>query len=129
MTSQVTAVGRRKTASARVTLIPGSGKVTVNKREFADHFERGAHRFMIEEPLRAADALGKYDIVANVRGGGKAGQAGAVRLGIARALVKLDEEIKKALKPLGLMTRDPRMKERRKYGLAKARKRYQFSKR
>jgi len=129
MSTQVTAVGRRRCASARVILVPGTGKVTVNKREFAKHFERGAHRFMIEEPLRAADMVGKYDIIANVHGGGKSGQAGAIRLGIARALVKIDEEIKKLLKPLSLMTRDPRMKERRKYGLAKARKRYQFSKR
>ncbi len=129
MSSQVTAVGRRKTASARVILVPGSGKITVNKLKFEEHFERGSHRYIVEEPLRAAEVMGKYDVIANVHGGGKSGQAGAVMLGIARALVKIDEEMKRLLKPHGLMTRDPRMKERRKYGLAKARKRFQFSKR
>ena len=120
-------VGRRKTANARVRLVPGNGQITVNHKNIKVYFPRESHQLHIEEPLKAAEA--KYDVIANVNGGGQTGQAGAIRLGIARALVKLDEEIKKTLKPLGVMSRDPRMKERRKYGLAKARKRYQFSKR
>lgn len=129
MNTAITAVGRRKTSSARVTLVPGTGKITVNNKQLAEHFKRGTEQLHVEEPMKATEAGTKYDVIANVRGGGKSGQAGAVRLGIARALVKIDEELKKSLKPLGMMTRDPRMKERRKYGLAKARKRYQFSKR
>jgi small subunit ribosomal protein S9 len=120
-------VGRRKTSNARVRLVPGNGQITVNDKNIKVYFPRESHQLHIEEPLKAAEA--KYDVIANVNGGGQTGQAGAIRLGIARALVKLDEEMKKTLKPLGVMSRDPRMKERRKYGLAKARKRYQFSKR
>lgn len=129
MSIAATAVGRRKTSNARVMLIPGHGKITVNNLDIAKYFPRESNQLHVLEALNATEEGAKYDVVANVRGGGKSGQAGAIRLGIARALVKLDEEIRKALKPLGLMTRDPRMKERRKYGLAKARKRYQFSKR
>ncbi|MBL7958963.1 30S ribosomal protein S9 [bacterium] len=129
MSAAITAVGRRKTANARVMLIAGNGKITVNRKDIKNFFPRESHQLHVEEPLKAVEVGAKYDVVANVRGGGQTGQAGAIRLGIARALVKIDEELKKALKPLGVMSRDPRMKERRKYGLAKARKRYQFSKR
>jgi small subunit ribosomal protein S9 len=110
-------------------LIHGHGKITVNRLDITKYFPRESNQLHVQEALNATEEGAKYDVVANVRGGGKSGQAGAIRLGIARALVKIDEELRKALKPLGLMTRDPRMKERRKYGLAKARKRYQFSKR
>jgi small subunit ribosomal protein S9 len=127
MNTAIISVGRRKTSSARVRLIPGTGQVTVNKKTMKEYFPRESHQLHVEEPLKAIET--KYDVIANVSGGGLSGQAGAIRLGIARALVKLDEESKKILKPLGVMSRDPRMKERRKYGLAKARKRYQFSKR
>ncbi|MCB0833764.1 MAG: 30S ribosomal protein S9 [Bacteroidetes bacterium] len=129
MSTTFVAVGRRKTSSARVRMSAGSGKIMVNKKPIEDYFPRAAHRFQITEPLKVSDLMAKYDISANVRGGGQAGQAGAIRLGIARALVKIDEELRRVLKPHGIMTRDPRMKERRKYGLAKARKRFQFSKR
>ncbi len=127
MSTTILTVGRRKTSNARVRLFPGTGQVTVNGKSIKDYFPRESHQLHIEEPLKAVEA--KFDVTANVNGGGQTGQAGAIRLGIARALVKLDEELKKVLKPLGVMSRDPRMKERRKYGLAKARKRYQFSKR
>lgn len=129
MSATFIAVGRRKTSSARVRMTTGSGKITVNKKPIEDYFPRAAHRFHILEPLKVSEMASKYDISANVHGGGQAGQAGAIRLGIARALVKVDEELRRVLKPHGIMTRDPRMKERRKYGLAKARKRFQFSKR
>ncbi len=125
----VIAVGRRKTATARVRLIPGSGKITVNKKDFKVYFPRESHQLHVTEPLDLVELMSKYDVVANANGGGQTGQAGAIRLGIARCLVKIEEEMKKTLKPIGAMSRDPRMKERRKYGLAKARKRYQFSKR
>lgn len=123
------AVGRRKTSTARVRLVSGTGKVTVNKKDIKEYFPRESLQIHALEPLTSTDMAGKYDVIALASGGGPSGQAGAVRLGIARALVKLDEELRKALKPIGAMSRDPRMKERRKYGLAKARKRYQFSKR
>ncbi|HMV26719.1 30S ribosomal protein S9 [bacterium] len=129
MSAPLAAVGRRKTATARVRLVPGNGKVTINHRDIKDYFPRGSHQIHVTEPLTVVEAGSKYDVIALTRGGGPSGQAGAIRLGIARALVKIDEEMKKALKPIGAMSRDPRMKERRKYGLAKARKRYQFSKR
>lgn len=129
MNTAIVAVGRRKTSNARVMLVAGNGKITVNRKDIKLFFPRESHQLHIEEPLKAVEVGAKYDVIANVSGGGQTGQAGAIRLGIARALVKVDEELKKALKPLGVMSRDPRMKERRKYGLAKARKRYQFSKR
>lgn len=129
MTTAIMAVGRRKTSNARVMLKPGSGKCIVNKKDIKEYFPRDTHRLHILEALKALQMESQYDVIANVRGGGLSGQAGAIRLGIARALVKMDEELKAKLKPLGLMSRDPRMKERRKYGLAKARKRFQFSKR
>jgi len=123
------AVGRRKEAIARVRLVPGEGKVTVNKMPLLDFFKRETLKMIIEQPLELTETLGKYDISANVTGGGLSGQAGAVRLGIARALLKIDEEHRPKLKQAGFLTRDPRMKERKKYGQPGARKRFQFSKR
>ncbi len=123
------AVGRRKEAIARVRLVPGEGKVTVNKMPLLDFFKRETLKMIIEQPLELTETLGKYDIYANVNGGGLSGQAGAVRLGIARALLKIDEEYRPKLKYAGFLTRDPRMKERKKYGQPGARKRFQFSKR
>lgn len=124
------AVGRRKEAIARVRLIPGEGKVTVNKMPLLDFFKRETLKMIIEQPLELTETLGKYDIYANVNGGGLSGQAGAVRLGIARALLKIDEEeYRPKLKQAGFLTRDPRMKERKKCGQPGARKRFQFSKR
>ncbi len=129
MNTAIMAVGRRKTSNARVMLKPGTGKCTVNNKDITAYFPRGTHRLHILEGMKVVEIGSQYDVHANVAGGGLSGQAGAIRLGIARALVKIDEELKPKLKPLGLMSRDPRMKERRKYGLAKARKRFQFSKR
>jgi len=123
------AVGRRKEAIARVRLAPGTGQRTVNGKPIDVYFPRRTVVDMILEPLEVTSTADRYDVHANVRGGGVTGQAGAVRLGIARALVKVDESYRKPLKQAGLLTRDPRMKERKKYGQAKARKRFQFSKR
>lgn len=128
-TASYNAVGRRKESIARVRLIPGSGKIIVNKLEVLDHFKRETLKMIIEQPLVATETLDKFDIYANVRGGGLSGQAGAMRLGIARALIKYDEDLRPTLKARGFLTRDPRMSERKKYGLAGARKRFQFSKR
>ncbi|MFQ5649916.1 MAG: 30S ribosomal protein S9 [bacterium] len=123
------AVGRRKEAVARVRLIPGDGQFVVNKKSLLEFFKREILQMIIEQPLTLTDTLGKYDIYVNVCGGGLSGQAGAVRLGIARALMKVDEEYRPKLKAAGLLTRDPRMKERKKCGQPGARKRFQFSKR
>lgn len=123
------ALGRRKEAIARVRLVPGDGKVTVNKKPLLDFFKRETLKMIIEQPLELTETLGKYDIYANVNGGGLSGQAGAVRLGIARALLKIDEEYRPKLKHAGFLTRDSRMKERKKPGQPGARKRFQFSKR
>ena len=123
------AIGRRKEAVARVRLVPGEGKVIVNKMPLLDFFKRETLKMIIEQPLELTETLGKYDISANVNGGGLSGQAGAVRLGIARALLKIDIEHRPKLKQAGFLTRDPRMKERKKYGQPGARKRFQFSKR
>ena len=123
------AIGRRKEAIARVRLVHGEGKVTVNKMPMLDFFKRETLKMIIEQPLELTETLGKYDIYANVNGGGLSGQAGAVRLGIARALIKIDEEHRPKLKQAGFLTRDPRMKERKKCGQPGARKRFQFSKR
>lgn len=122
-------VGRRKNAVARVYLRSGSGKVTINKREFETYFPQKEHRDDVLKPFEVTDTVGKYDIFANVNGGGISGQAEAIRLGIARALVDGNEELRPALKVDNLLTRDPRMVERKKYGQPKARKRFQFSKR
>jgi small subunit ribosomal protein S9 len=123
------AVGRRKTSTARVRLLPGEGKVVVNAQPLLDYFKRETLKMIIEQPLQLTETLGKYDIYANVIGGGLTGQAGAMRLGVARALLKIDIEFRKKLKGAGFLTRDPRMKERKKYGQKGARKRFQFSKR
>lgn len=121
--------GRRKCAVARVYLREGSGKITVNGQDVAEYFQRPLLEAQVRSPLRIAGAEGRYDVVVRVHGGGTTGQAGAIRHGIARALVSVDEELRVPLKRAGLLTRDPRMKERRKYGLKKARKAPQFSKR
>jgi small subunit ribosomal protein S9 len=121
--------GRRKSSTARVFLRPGSGTITINRRAFDDAFRTEALRTQIKTPLVITENADKFDVVATVAGGGVAGQAGAVRLGIARALVLSNGDLRKALKKDGLLTRDARIKERKKYGLAGARKRFQFSKR
>ncbi len=123
------ATGRRKEAVARVRLVPGTGKMIVNGRPLEDYFKRETLKMIIEEPLQVTETLGKFDIIARVVGGGLTGQAGAVRLGISRALVLYDETYRPILRRRGFLTRDPRMVERKKYGQPKARKRFQFSKR
>ena len=123
------AVGRRKSAIARVRMQPGNGKVTVNKKDLLEYFRRETLKMDIEQPLQVTDTADKFDITVTVQGGGLSGQAGAVRLGIARAILNYSEDFRPILRRSGFLTRDPREKERRKYGLAKARKRYQFSKR
>lgn len=126
---QVIATGRRKTSVARVILKPGSGNFQVNKRTLEQYFPVDTLRTEVLSPLVATEMSGKYDITANVNGGGLTGQAGAVKLGIARALVEINGELKPKLRTADMMTRDPRMVERKKYGQKKARKRFQFSKR
>jgi len=123
------ATGRRKTSTARVFLRPGKGDITVNHREFNAYFPTDALRTQVKRPLQLTESGERFDILATVAGGGINGQAGAVRLGIARALVASNAELRKALKKDGLLTSDSRVKERKKYGLAGARKRFQFSKR
>jgi small subunit ribosomal protein S9 len=123
------AVGRRKTSVARVRLMAGRGDITVNKKPAAEYFGRETNRIIITKPLVITGTSGKYDVSANVNGGGESGQAGAIRHGIARALVNVDAAFRPALKKEGLLTRDPRMKERKKYGQKGARARFQFSKR
>ena len=122
-------VGRRKTSVARVILRNGSGKVTVNKREFENFFPIADNRDDVITPFKFTETLGKYDVLANVKGGGVRGQAEAIRLGIARALIDINPELRALLKPEGLLRRDPRMVERKKPGQPKARKKFQFSKR
>ncbi len=121
--------GRRKTSTARVFIRPGTGAVTVNSRAFEAFFPTEALRTQIKTPLMLTETADKFDILATVAGGGVSGQAGAIRLGIARALVEYNAELRKALKNGGMLTRDARAKERKKYGMAGARKRFQFSKR
>ena len=121
--------GRRKAAVARVRLRPGQGAITVNKRAIDDYFPSASHRQIIAEPLRLTTTAEMYDVDCTIHGGGIAGQAGALRLGIARALIELDEEMRGTLKKAGLLTRDSREKESKKYGLKKARKAPQYSKR
>jgi len=128
-TVEYVAVGRRKESVARVRLRPGSGKIKVNSRSFEGFFPRETHRIIVRKPLEVAGASEKYDVLANVSGGGQSGQAGALRHGISRALVKSDEALRVALKKSGFLTRDPRAKERKKYGQKRARKNFQFSKR
>ena len=123
------ATGRRKTSTARVFLRPGTGAITVNHREFEQFFPTASLRTQVRRPLLLTETGEKFDILATVAGGGVNGQAGAVRLGIARALVEFNAELRRQLKKDGLLTSDSRIKERKKYGLAGARKRFQFSKR
>ncbi|MGD0281974.1 MAG: 30S ribosomal protein S9 [Dissulfurispiraceae bacterium] len=121
--------GRRKRSTARVTLVPGKGAITVNERDIDAYFPRETLRMIIRQPLQLTGTTGKYDVVASVNGGGLSGQAGALRHGIARALVASDADMKTKLKKEGFLTRDPREVERKKYGQAGARRRFQFSKR
>ena len=121
--------GRRKTSVARVRLIPGEGRVIINGRDMDDYFGLETLKVKVRQPLELTETLGKFDVVANVKGGGYSGQAGAIRHGIARALLKADENLRPVLKKAGFLTRDPRMKERKKYGLKGARRAPQFSKR
>ncbi len=121
--------GRRKSSVARVRLIPGTGKVTINGREMEEYFGLKTLELIVRQPLVLTELEDKYDVVADVKGGGTSGQAGAIRHGITRALMELNGELRPALKKAGFVTRDPREKERRKYGLKKARKASQFSKR
>jgi small subunit ribosomal protein S9 len=127
--TQFYATGRRKESTARVFLRPGTGTITVNQREFGNYFPSEAVRMQVTQPLSLTENAGKFDVLCTVVGGGITGQAGAIRLGIARALVELDAENRPRLKKEGLLTRDARAKERKKYGMAGARKRFQFSKR
>ena len=122
-------IGRRKTAVARVYLSEGKGDISINKKPLADYFPTATLQYKINQPLALTDSLGKFDLKISVLGGGPNGQAEAVRLAISRALCALDEEHRAALKPEGLLTRDPRMVERKKFGQKKARKKFQFSKR
>ena len=128
-TNEFLGTGRRKTSVARVRLSSGTGKVTVNGRAFETYFPTDSLRMVVQQPLNVTGTAGKFDIRANVSGGGPTGQAGAVRHGIARALLLADANLRPSLKAEGLLTRDPRMKERKKYGQPGARKRFQFSKR
>lgn len=121
--------GRRKTSTARVYLRPGSGEIKVNSRAFEEYFPNEALRMIIRQPLNLTDTVQKFDILVNVAGGGTAGQAGAVRHGITRALLEFNSDLRTALKKAGLVTRDPRKVERKKYGQKGARARFQFSKR
>ena len=121
--------GRRKTSIARVRLVPGEGKVTINGRDMEEYFGLKTLELIVRQPLELTETVGKYDVIASVKGGGTSGQAGAIRHGITRALMELDGDFRPALKKAGFVTRDPREKERRKYGLKKARKASQFSKR
>ena len=128
-TTQHYGTGRRKTSTARVFLRPGSGTITVNERTLESSFPAETLRLVIRQPLVLTETVERFDVLATTAGGGIAGQAGALRLGIARALVEYNAELRSPLRKAGLLTRDPRAKERKKYGMAGARKRFQFSKR
>lgn len=127
--AQYYGTGRRKTSVARVRLVPGQGKITVNKKELNEYFGRKTLELVIKQPLVLTGVTEQYDVIADVKGGGPSGQAGAIRHGIARALLHADIEYRPVLKKAGFLTRDPRMKERKKYGLKAARRAPQFSKR
>ncbi|AIS53156.1 30S ribosomal protein S9 [Thermoanaerobacter kivui] len=128
-TVQFYGTGRRKEAVARVRLMPGKGNIIINNKPLDEYFTLDTLKYTVKQPLILTETIDKFDVYAKVSGGGFTGQAGAIRLGIARALVKADSELRPILKKAGFLTRDPRMKERRKYGLKKARKAPQFSKR
>ena len=121
--------GRRKSSVARVRVMPGTGVITINGRDIDDYFGLETLKLIVNQPFGVTETTGKFDIIANVRGGGFSGQAGAIRHGLSRALLTVDESYKPALKKAGFLTRDPRMKERKKYGLKAARRAPQFSKR
>ncbi|MCX6145975.1 MAG: 30S ribosomal protein S9 [Candidatus Kapabacteria bacterium] len=121
--------GRRKTSVAQVRLVPGNGKIAINKREVNDYFPVDVQRVNAFKPMEITSQAGAFDISITVRGGGPSGQMGAIQLGLSRALLQFNEELRTTLRPAGMLTRDPRMVERKKYGLKKARKRFQFSKR
>lgn len=121
--------GRRKNSVARVRLVPGEGKIIINKRDIDEYFGLETLKLIVKQPLQLTETIGKYDVLVNTHGGGTTGQAGAIRHGISRALLKADPELRPALKRAGFLTRDPRMKERKKYGLRGARRAPQFSKR
>lgn len=129
MDVQYRGTGRRKKAIARVRMVPGTGKIVINKRELDDYIKYETLRVLVREPLMITDTMGQYDVLVNVKGGGYTGQAGAIRHGISRALLQVDGELRPILKKAGFLTRDSRMKERKKYGLKKARRASQFSKR
>ena len=126
---QYFATGRRKNSIARVRIMAGEGKITVNERPFNAYFPRESNRLIIMQPLELVKLESKLDVYANVNGGGLSGQAGAVKMGISRALVKMDQTLKDAIKKAGFLTRDSRMRERKKYGRKRARRRFQFTKR
>ena len=121
--------GRRKSSVARVYLVPGTGKITINKRDIDEYLGLETLKVVVRQPLVATDTIDKYDVLVNVHGGGFTGQAGAIRHGLSRALLEADKDYRPALKAAGFLTRDPRMKERKKYGLKAARRAPQFSKR
>jgi len=127
--AQYWGTGRRKKAVARVRLVPGSGNISINSRNFENFFPNKTSRLIVLQPMELTDMTGRFDIICRVDGGGVTGQAGAIRLGIARALIKADTDLRSSLKKAGFLTRDPRMTERKKYGLHKARKAPQYSKR
>jgi len=129
MANELYGTGRRKSSVARVRIVPGTGKITINDRDIDDYFGLETLKVVVRQPLVATDTLGKFDVIAKVTGGGFTGQAGAIRHGLSRALLTVDEEYRAALKAEGFLTRDPRMKERKKYGLKAARRAPQFSKR
>ena len=128
-TAKYYGTGRRKHSVARVYLVPGTGKITINKRDIDEYLGLETLKVVVRQPLVATDTIDKYDVLVNVNGGGLTGQAGAIRLGISRALLQVDAEYRGTLKPIGLLTRDSRAKERKKYGLKAARRAPQFSKR
>ena len=128
-TTQYLGTGRRKKSVARVRLVPGTGIITINKRDIEDYFGYETLKMIVRDPLKLTETLGKFDVIVNVYGGGFTGQAGAIRHGISRALLNVDPELRGQLKKAGFLTRDPRMKERKKYGLKAARRAPQFSKR
>ena len=129
MEAQYRGTGRRKKAIARVRLVPGTGKININDRDLEDYIKYETLKTIVREPLMITDTMGQYDVLVNVKGGGYTGQAGAIRHGISRALLQVDSELRPLLKKAGFLTRDSRMKERKKYGLKKARRASQFSKR